>query len=634
MAAAAEVGEADLFDPNPDIHALFMHYNHLYFDQKLGACSVAWSSSRMTLCAGICQFVRGGGCAIRLSEPLLKYRSVADLKDTLLHEMIHAYLFLTDGNRDHDDHGPSFQTKMSAINNSTIMDLEKPKQGYHISVYHSFKDEVDNYRVHHWMCQVCGNTVKRSMNRAPSAADCRYRLPDAQACSDLRCSWHMHERHCGGNFVKTAEPAGYVDRRKRSNDGPSTQNIGVTFEASKQANGQKCKSLANAKENNTAVPRKSQLENFFGTMASQKVQEKLDSHQEGGRGVELENESGNVLKFVKEHAETVMKPIEGTGCAPMFEKNDTFHSQESLEQKTLEILISPPATNVRKRKRKVQLSGNDAPKVPTVIIGWKGWWASEDEENEEICKLVDKRRARRIHEKSVGLVESKKVNESKVSKTILIDEDQHTDHKPNIKAIQDPDLPGNCFLQHANSEDSDDVDYIATIQSDSESGDFYAKKIDTSYRKVTSHHIEGVKMIPMNFSLEQMAESGSCHHIVDDSCALCSSSSVLDPMDSHPSFPGSSMHYRVPLAGGIVAVNLENVKESQGKRERLILGMEGREQSEGHIGTVGDYPKQDITMRCPSCNKVLVGDMNNEQSNEDINKHIDECLACDQLKLS
>lgn len=47
-----EVGklrDEDLLDPNPDIHALFCHYNELYFGNALGACTVDWSSKRMTL---------------------------------------------------------------------------------------------------------------------------------------------------------------------------------------------------------------------------------------------------------------------------------------------------------------------------------------------------------------------------------------------------------------------------------------------------------------------------------------------------------------------------------------------------------------------------------------------------------
>ncbi len=91
-----------------DVSSLFLHYSALYFDDSLGACSVEWSSARMTRwgfltrrrlqqdpahspvaadfwfrtsevgrlvlcrCAGTCQYDRGGGCRIKLSEPLLK----------------------------------------------------------------------------------------------------------------------------------------------------------------------------------------------------------------------------------------------------------------------------------------------------------------------------------------------------------------------------------------------------------------------------------------------------------------------------------------------------------------------------------------------------------------------------------
>jgi hypothetical protein len=33
----------------PDVHAMFVYYNELYFEGKLGACSVEWSTNRMTL---------------------------------------------------------------------------------------------------------------------------------------------------------------------------------------------------------------------------------------------------------------------------------------------------------------------------------------------------------------------------------------------------------------------------------------------------------------------------------------------------------------------------------------------------------------------------------------------------------
>ena len=33
--------DLELLEPHPDIHALFVHYNALYFGQRLGACSGA-----------------------------------------------------------------------------------------------------------------------------------------------------------------------------------------------------------------------------------------------------------------------------------------------------------------------------------------------------------------------------------------------------------------------------------------------------------------------------------------------------------------------------------------------------------------------------------------------------------------
>lgn len=63
--------DLEALEPHLDIHALFLHYADLYFGGGLGACSVEWSSRRMTSCGGVCEF-RGGGCTIKLSEPLLK----------------------------------------------------------------------------------------------------------------------------------------------------------------------------------------------------------------------------------------------------------------------------------------------------------------------------------------------------------------------------------------------------------------------------------------------------------------------------------------------------------------------------------------------------------------------------------
>lgn len=150
----------------------------------------------MTLCAGICTYEgRGGMCSIRLSEPLLKLRPRKDLVETLLHEMIHAYLFVTNNDKDREGHGPEFCKHMHRINQLT---------GANITVYHTFHDEVDEYRRHWWRCngpcqhkQPYYGYVKRATNRAPSAHD---------------YWWADHQKTCGGTYIKIKEPENYAKK--------------------------------------------------------------------------------------------------------------------------------------------------------------------------------------------------------------------------------------------------------------------------------------------------------------------------------------------------------------------------------------------------------------------------------------
>uniref|UniRef100_A0A8C6BTV6 SprT-like N-terminal domain n=1 Tax=Monodon monoceros TaxID=40151 RepID=A0A8C6BTV6_MONMO len=136
----------ELVDPTPDLQALFMLFNDRFFWGHLEAVEVKWSM-RMTLCAGICSYEgRGGMCSIRLSEPLLKLRPRKDL----------------------------------------------------VEVYHTFHDEVDEYRRHWWRCNgPCQHKkpyygyVKRATNRAPSAHD---------------YWWAEHQKTCGGAYIKIKEP--------------------------------------------------------------------------------------------------------------------------------------------------------------------------------------------------------------------------------------------------------------------------------------------------------------------------------------------------------------------------------------------------------------------------------------------
>jgi len=188
----------EMIDPIPDIRELFVEFNAAYFDGKLAGVEVKWSP-RMTLCAGVCCYQgRSGYCSIKLSSPLLKLRPRKDLVETLLHEMIHALLFVTQNNKDHDGHGPEFHKHMYRLNNLT---------GTNISVYHSFHDEVNNYRNHWWRCDgPCVKwspyygIVRRAMNRAPSARD---------------TWWAQHKQKCGGTYTKIKEPENYGKKKPK-----------------------------------------------------------------------------------------------------------------------------------------------------------------------------------------------------------------------------------------------------------------------------------------------------------------------------------------------------------------------------------------------------------------------------------
>lgn len=168
----------------------------------------------MTSCGGTCTRMLGGA-VIRLSKPLLSLRPLKDTKDVLLHEMIHAHM-MVHGIRDNDPggHGDIFKRKMREINDSRVPDMHRPEGGYHISVFHTMFAEVAYYRQHHWKCERCGDVVKRSINRKPQKADCRWRTGE-QNCKDVTCRWHLHTSYCGGEYVKIKEPEGYLKKQKK-----------------------------------------------------------------------------------------------------------------------------------------------------------------------------------------------------------------------------------------------------------------------------------------------------------------------------------------------------------------------------------------------------------------------------------
>lgn len=194
-----QLNELTQHEDDFDVYEYFAVYNELYFDGKLGCVILEWSK-RMTTCAGIF-YTKLNEYIIRLSEPLLKFRTIKEIKETLLHEMIHAWVQIEnlDQSDDKGGHGYNFKLKMYEINKNT---------GFNITVYHTFHDEVDFYKTHVWRCNgVCRNKhpyygyVKRAMNRAPGKND---------------LWWEDHNKKCGGEFIKIGEPEKKIKSQKEN----------------------------------------------------------------------------------------------------------------------------------------------------------------------------------------------------------------------------------------------------------------------------------------------------------------------------------------------------------------------------------------------------------------------------------
>ena len=265
---------SELNSPTPDVHILFTHFDQKYFKNKLAACTTLRWSSRMTLCAGICysQYQKmtitktygpkvgsNGGydpkdilkkqehvtqriCTISLSESLLKFRPPIDTISTLLHEMIHGFLFVDSNVVDREGHGDNFKWWMNHINA-----IER-HTGIHISIYHTFHDEVDFYRQHHWKCQKCAMLVKRAMNRAPNKYDDWF--PD-------------HEKKCGGTFVKIKEPKKQDKKTSKKKESKGIEKSRKFMEKFIKKPALKCDDLFSTKAENSKVSTKQQLDDVI-----------------------------------------------------------------------------------------------------------------------------------------------------------------------------------------------------------------------------------------------------------------------------------------------------------------------------------------------------------------------------------
>lgn len=105
------------------------------------------------------------------------------------HEMIHAYLHVTQGLNYRDSHGPEFRKHMKRIN---IL------HGSKITIYHNFHREVNKFRIHVYRCDgPCVSrrpfygVLRRAIERPPGPTD-RW--------------WQRHAKECGGTFHKIEGP--------------------------------------------------------------------------------------------------------------------------------------------------------------------------------------------------------------------------------------------------------------------------------------------------------------------------------------------------------------------------------------------------------------------------------------------
>ncbi|KAJ8464831.1 hypothetical protein OPV22_027383 [Ensete ventricosum] len=197
----------------PDIYELFCHYNALYFRDALGTCALSWaSSSPYPSYAAYCHYYDGGGCEIHLSKPLLKTCAASDLKNVLLHEMIHAFLWIEYNNKDHGDHGPRFQDMMNSINSNSVIDPQRPTGGYNITINHEFQKDHNDDGVHQWICELCAKVILSTTNRGPSADDCIENVGPDVFCDNPLCHWHSHNKQCNGRYFICGPPECYGDK--------------------------------------------------------------------------------------------------------------------------------------------------------------------------------------------------------------------------------------------------------------------------------------------------------------------------------------------------------------------------------------------------------------------------------------
>uniref|UniRef100_A0ACD5YFX0 Uncharacterized protein n=1 Tax=Avena sativa TaxID=4498 RepID=A0ACD5YFX0_AVESA len=198
--------DAAVVGRNPDVWELFRHYDKLYFRGALvsAAFELEWAYPRLKTSSGFgsCYFGKMSK-TITLYQPMLQRRTKADLKNALLHLMIHAIIFVKRGMTCLSRHGPAFRDWMDAINDCSIEDYLRPKGGYRITTTHDFSpEELQNIQGNLWKCKSCAGTLLRATKLGPPSDSCCIENVSQHAtCGNMLCSWHNHKMYCGGTYV-------------------------------------------------------------------------------------------------------------------------------------------------------------------------------------------------------------------------------------------------------------------------------------------------------------------------------------------------------------------------------------------------------------------------------------------------
>ena len=150
------VGQGYSKDSEKDLNLMFDYYNEVLFDNKIVKHSVKWNN-RLTRILGRITYSK------KLIELSYKYHEINDYKEmnnTLIHEMIHAYLYQTSNTR---GHGRAFKNMCDIMNKKTGLNIKttdgeenakklktnktrytnKCKKCNHVS--HSYKDVTTRY---------------------------------------------------------------------------------------------------------------------------------------------------------------------------------------------------------------------------------------------------------------------------------------------------------------------------------------------------------------------------------------------------------------------------------------------------------------------------------------------------------